>query len=90
METDKKNNQPLESSDSKESPTISRRDALKRIAKTTLGTAGVVAVTSCDPFDLLYDDYYSDYYSNYYSNYYSDYYSNYYSDYYAYYSNYYY
>ncbi len=69
-----------------EDKNITRRDALKRIAKIVgLGAAGVVIATSCDPF---YSDY-SDYYSDYYSNYYSDYYSNYYSDYYAYYSAYY-
>jgi len=73
---------------------ISRREALKRIAKVGIGVAGVSALASCDfIYDWIYYDYYdyysaySDYYSAYsdyysaYSNYYnySDYYSNYYN-----------
>ncbi len=72
-----------------EKPTLSRRDALKRIATFGAGAFGVVAASSCDLFyDNYYDyyNYYSDYYYNY-SVYYSNYY--YYSDYYNYYSNYY-
>lgn len=68
----------------KEEKTLTRRDALKRMAKIGAGVAGVVGLASCDW--LYYYNYYSDYY--YYSNYYSDYYYNYYSDYYNYYSNY--
>jgi hypothetical protein len=82
--------QGSDSGDAKSS--ISRRDALKRMAKLAVGIGAVSvlpsALSSCS---LFYDDYYDyyDYYSNYYSNYYY-YYSNYYSNYYYYYSNYYY
>ncbi len=76
MDAEKKENMEEE----KKGP-ISRREALKRIAKIGIGVAGASALASCDW--LFYYDY-SDYY-----NYYYDYYSNYYSDYYAY-SNYYY
>jgi hypothetical protein len=68
---------------------ISRRDALKRMAKIALGlgAAGILpaALSRCSYED--YDDYY-DYYSNSYSDYYYHHYDDYY-DYYDYYSNYY-
>ncbi len=75
--------------ESKEKPTISRRQALERIGKIGLGIGTAVVVSSCDLF--TYSDYYN--YSNYYNYYY--YYSNYYnyyyySDYYNYYYYYYY
>ncbi len=80
---------PDEQAPGKRDP-ISRRDALKRMAKIALGlgAAGILpaALSRCSYED--YDDYYDyyDYYSNSYSDYhyYDDYY-----DYYDYYSNYY-
>jgi hypothetical protein len=85
QELDPKQEEPKEGTES----TISRRDALKRMAKIALGIGAAGAIPSV--LAACYDDYYDyyDYYSYYYDDsYYSDYYN--YDDYYDYYSNYYY
>ena len=64
--------------DNQLSDSVSRRMALKRIARLSIETLGGVAfistATSCYDDYEDYLDYYSDYYSRY-SNYYYDYYS---------------
>jgi len=67
---------------------ISRRDALKRMAKIAIGVGAAAvlpaALSNCEYHDYYdYYDYYGNYYSNYY--YYSDYYYYYYGNYYYYY-----
>ena len=86
-EVDRKTNPQEPEGGTKES--ISRRDALKRMAKIALGI-GAISVLPAALNGCFYEDYYDyyDYYSDYYYNYYSEYYYHY--DYYNYYSEYYY